>query len=349
MPPSSAARFRDGVEASPMDAILALNGFDLNELFNKTLPEPPPLVGLDSSSDSANTVEGRSKITDALSAVESLGLSADALNMLGSLLGTAILPPLVQLSDPIFQLLLNNPGISNTSDLLLQLGELYRLVGDTPLPSGKDLSDIFIDLMKALDTNDSLVLLMSLRANPLLLSEALADPITGISSYLGNMYKILRVSNAFANDPIIGSIESEILLAGREGGTRLIGGGGSDFYVIPLNSKPFIQQVIIEDLIPASGSKIILDITQYSGIPAHLSFKTAKNSRRVNKLARSKTVFIFNSETHELLLNGNGRKSGLGQTGGSILFLQNESIIGADNLLIFDNNLRELGGASFIG
>ena len=38
MNPSSAARFRDGVEASPMDDILGMNGYDLDSLFSKSLP-----------------------------------------------------------------------------------------------------------------------------------------------------------------------------------------------------------------------------------------------------------------------------------------------------------------------
>ena len=41
--PRLASQYRSGVEVSPMDEILSVNGWDLNEVFKKNLPEPPPV------------------------------------------------------------------------------------------------------------------------------------------------------------------------------------------------------------------------------------------------------------------------------------------------------------------
>ena len=129
----------------------------------------------------------------------------------------------------------------------------------------------------------------------------------------------------------------------------MIGGGGSDLFVIPLSSNPFAQKVIIEVFESATESKIVLDVSDYSQ-SFGVSFKLAKNSKQVSRLARTKTSFIFNSDTHELLLNGNGSKRGLGLPGWSILFLENDSALDSTDLLVFrDNNLRQLDGTAFLG
>lgn len=507
LPSGPASRFREGVLLSPMDQILALNGFDLDEVFSKTLPNPPPLAALESTSGEAVDFEGRSKIIDAISAVESLALSEDALKALNSIVldGKALTPigPLPEaivellnnnsgigsatdlllqlgelsnlmggppppgeknvaeilielmnatnisdsaillqalrssptllkealsiiksnkyddlkvlfseqlpkytlliaalerssrelgivefqkkiidaisaveslglspdalialtsivldtkavvetgrLPDTIVQLLNTNSGFTNATDLLLHLGELFSLIGDTPLSGDNDLARTLFDLMRDMNTSDTATLLQTLRANPLLLREALFDPITGTSGNLGNTTRSLRISSAFNSDSVTGTPQPETFWASRAGGTRLIGGGGSDLFVIPLSTNPFAQKVIIEDFESATESKIVLDVSDYSQ-SLGVSFKLAKNSKQVSRLARTKASFIFNSDTHELLLNGNGRKRGLGLSGGPILMLENDSALGSTDLLIFrDNNLRQLDGTAFLG
>ena len=200
-----------------------------------------------------------------------------------------------------------------------------------------------------MNTSDPATLLQTLRANPLFLREALFDPITGTSGNLGNTTNSLRISSAFYSDSVTGTPQSETFWASRAGGTRLIGGGGSDLFVIPLSSNPFAQKVIIEGFESATESKIVLALSDYSQ-SFGVSFKLAKNSKQVSRLARTKTSFIFNSDTHELLLNGNGSKRGLGLPGGSILLLENDSALDSTDLLVFrDNNLRQLDGTAFLG
>ncbi|WP_143592969.1 hypothetical protein [Synechococcus sp. 8F6] len=174
------------------------------------------------------------------------------------------------------------------------------------------------------------------------------DSITGISTPLGHTSILLSATDPFNNDPITGTSESETLLASRAGGSMLIGGGGRDFYVIPLSTSPFAQSTSISDFDRASGSKIVLDTTDYTK-KLGSRFKTAKSDRAVKKLARSKATFIFNAKTNELLLNGNGRARGLRPTnGGVIAIFENKTTILANDLLTFDgNSLRQLNGSEF--
>lgn len=51
MNPSFAARYRHGVETSPTDEILRINGYDMDTLFKKIIPESPSSIPIQNMSD----------------------------------------------------------------------------------------------------------------------------------------------------------------------------------------------------------------------------------------------------------------------------------------------------------
>ena len=332
MDPSSAARYRQGVEVSPMDELLALNGLSLDELFKKLLPEPPPLAVLEQSS-----------------VLESFDLSEQSLQILASLIevpGSVTTESIQALVGALLQTL---SSITNPDDLLRALVSLYSSAGDTPLFNGDDFTSAMIDLMKAVNTSASSSLLQALRVSPWILNQESTDLITGLSAPLGFTSALLKFDDVFNTDPITGTPQSETLVASRLGGTRLIGGGGRDLFVIPMNTTPLAETVTIADFDIFSGSKIVLDVRGYSK-KLDVTIKSAKNSRIANRLAMKKSLFIFNAQTHELLLNENGKRRGFGQNGGSILSLENGSQLTSNELLFLrDDGLWQLDGTKFFG
>lgn len=349
MNPSSAARFRDGVEVSPMDDILAMNGYDLDSLFRKRLPEPPPLASL--GSDGTETVintRSDERVQSAKAAVKSLGLSGEELATLSNLLSKGVNPSVGSLPAPMIQLLVNNPGISNTEDLLLQLGELYQLLDGLQPSDGRDINEIMLFFMRELKTDDSRVMLSYLRQHPLAARDALRDPVTGIKSPLGSTTTLLRAESSFDFDPIIGTIVDETLIANRAGGSRLIGGGGRDLFVIALRSNPFASTVAITDFSQESGSKVVLDTVDYEDTFRPF-YRIAKNKNRLAKLSQSKTSLIFNRTSGELLLNANKKKKGYGSNGGAVATIENGAKLSKNELLLFNgDSLSYIDGAAYM-
>lgn len=329
MNPSSSARYRQGVEASPMDEILALNNLSLDELFRRLYPEAPPLADLQQSP-----------------ALDSFNLSEKSLLILASLnQGTASAESIQVLIGELLEVL---PDFKNPEDLLRALLSLYSMGGDTPLLNGNNFTSTLIDLLKEMNTSASASLLQALRASPWILNQALSDPITGITSPLGFTTSLIKLDDVSSTDPITGTSQSETLVASRLGGTRMTGGGGKDLFLMPLNTNPFAEMVTIVDFDNSSGSKLVLDIRDYSK-KFEFSFKIAKNSRRARKLARSRTSIIFNSQTSELLFNENAKRRGLGQNGGSVLRLENGSQLTSNDLLLLrDDGLWQLDGIRFL-
>jgi hypothetical protein len=348
MNPSSAVRFKDGVIVSPMDEILELNGFDIDSLFRKKLPEPPPLASL--GSDNAETVTSTRSdegIQNVKSAVRSLGLSSDELATLGNLLSSGGNLSVGTLPAPMLELLYSNPGVKNAEDLLLQLGELYGLLKVLQSPSGKNLTEIMLLMMAELETDDSRVLLSYLRRNPHVGEDALRDPIIGTRVPLAWTTSLLKSQSAFDFDPIIGTISSETLASNRAGSSSLTGGGGADLFVIALRSDPFASATVITDFSEISGSKLVLDTIDYEG---HFkpTFKAANSQKKLAKLIRSNTTLIFSSKTGELLLNANRRAKGFGENGGTIASLENRAALNGEDILVFDgSSLFRIDGTNY--
>ena len=356
MNPSSASRFREGVEVSPMDDILKLNGYDLDSLFARKLPEPPVLATLDSldkeiegansssqdkagknnSKDDKDQPINTQEVVNTKSAISSLGLSDEELRTLNSLLTSGGSTSVGKLPGPLIQLL-QNPGVGNMETLVLQLGALYSLVGNQPLPANKDLAQLMLEWLDKLGVTSTIELLFHLEANPAKVKEALRDPLTGISIPLASTSILLQVKNAFSNDPIIGGSLNETLLGSRAGGIRLVGGGGMDIFVIPLSIDPLPASTPIADFDPLTGSKIVLDTTNLSR-EIGAAFKIAKTSKKLSKFVRTKTMLIFDQKTHGLLYNQNKRGEGLGENGGIIATFENGSIISSKDILVFQNN-----------
>jgi hypothetical protein len=336
MNPSSAARFRNGVQVSPMDEILSMNGFDIDSLFEKKIPEAPPLASLGSNSgETDSSTRSDESIQNAKAAVESLGLSADELATLGSLLNQGGSSSAGTLPAPMRELLFNNPGVSNAEDLILQLGELYGLLEGIQFPDGKDISDVMLMLMLKLETNDSKSLLRYLNQSPLAAKDALRDPITGITSPLGGTSSLLKANSVFDSDPIIGTTLNETLVSNRIGGSRVTGGGGADLFVIALRSNPFASETIITDFDQDIGSKIVLDTIDYEET-FKPTYRVAKNQRKLTKLTRSNTVLIFDMKRNELLINANKKEKGYGSNGGVIARFENGAEPNAKDILLFD-------------
>ncbi len=337
MNPSSASRFRDGVAVSPMDEILALNGFDLDSLFKKKLPELPPLNSLGNGISEAadNTEAVNEQIRNTKAAIQSLGLSDEELVTLGNLLESGGSTSVGALPAQIIELIRNNRGAANIEDLLFQLGELQRLIGTQQLPEGKDIAQVMLTLMAALKTNDSRFLLSFIEKNPHALKDALRDSVTGILSPLEGTTSLLRGSTAFDSDPIIGTMADETLIAYRSGGSSLAGIGGSDIYVIALRSTPFAPKTIIKDFNVQNGSKIAIDTTDYEGV-VRPTFRLASNRKMLNRFTTSKTGFIYNNSTSELMFNANGKKDGFGENGGVVAFFENSAEFDKNSLFVFN-------------
>jgi hypothetical protein len=348
MNPSTAARYRDGVEVSPMDNILLANGFDIDSVFAKRLPEPPPLASLgNDDGQTASSTRSDESIQNAKAAVKSLGLSSDELATLGNLLSQGGGLGVGTLPAPMLKLLYNNPGVNNAEDLLLQLGELYGFLNGLQPPDGRDLTEVMLFMMAELQTDDSSFLLRYLRQNPHLAKDALRDPLTGITGPLGWSTSLLKPKTVFDIDPIIGSMSNETLLANRAGGSRLTGGGGSDLYVIALRSNPFASATALTDFSQNSGSKLVLDTTDYEwGL--NKTYKVASTKNRLAKLLRSDTALILNRKTDDLLLNANRTRRGLGLNGGIVASLENGATLDAADILLFDgNSLFGLDGSTY--
>ena len=333
MNPSTARKYREGVESSPMDDILAVNGFDFDEVFKKIPPEPPPLAELDEVYQETNWDESKDGESPARSAVNSLGLSNKAQETLQSLLESGGSTQVGELPAEMLQLL-QSPGISTAADLILQLGELHTIIGDKRLPGNRDLTELMLAWMKDLSLNNSRTLLDYLNENPTRIKEALRDPLTGITGPLIHTSTLLQVKNAFSDDPIIGSSKDDTLLGSRAGAARLLGNGGADLFVIPLSNKPFPLTTFIADFDPLTGSKIVLELSEQNMLRV-VGFKAAKNSAALSRLSRTKTSLILDIENSRLLYNGNRKKKGLGlDKGGIIAAFENGISFGEEDLLI---------------
>ena len=313
---STARRYREGVEASPMDDILAVNGYNFDEVFKKIPPEPSPLASLSNSyagSDATNNENAQ----DISTAISSLGLNEKELQTLQSLIESGGSTTVGELPASMIQLL-NKPGVNNAIELIQQTGEVSKLVNDQILPTSKDIPELMLEWMTKLGTDSSKVLVDYLKSNPTRIKEALRDPLTGITKPMMGTEILLQVSNAFSDDPIVGTPKSESLLASRAGGSRLTGGGGKDLFIISLSTNPFPIGTIIYDFKSDTGSKVVLDTSSY---PLRISsrFMAAKDSRTLSRLSKTKTVLIFSEQDDKLLLNGNGKAKGLGVGNGGVI------------------------------
>lgn len=345
MNPSTAGRYRQGVEVSPMDNILLLNGLDLEALFERKIPETPPLQIL-SGFESDQTAETNSFNTG-ISAIKSIGLSEGAQKALSGLIGGGEFTSVDEIPQSLRELLIGNPGITNAAELIQQLGELSLLIGDTPLPDGKNLLQIMGDLMRKLKTNNTNELISILKSSSSLVNDALRDDIIGIDKPLGITLSMIRFNSVFDNDPLTGTPIAETLVANRSGASRLIGGGGADFFVIPLTMNPLAPKTTIEDFDSTLGSKIVLDLSDYKR-ELGSTIKFSKNSRTSKKLMRSKSRLFYQADKQELIINANGKKRGLGANGGVVATLMNTQSLSATDVLLFrENNLWQLTGELF--
>jgi hypothetical protein len=346
MNPNTARRYRAGIETSPMDDILALNGFNIDEVFKKVPPEPEPLASLSNTpSDLENP--NYSEASTAKAAIESLDLSEKAIQTLESLLDSGGSTAVGELPAPMMQLL-SNPGINSAAELVRQIGIIYSIIKNQPLPANKDVTHLMLEWMNQLGTDSSTVLTNYLTRNPVVIKELLRDPLIGISIPLTGTSNLLKVNNPFKDDPIVGNSQDETLLASKAGGSSITGGGGKDFFVISLSSSPFPNSTLITDFNSASGSKIVLDSTDY---PLKLSnpFGNASSPKTLSKVSKTNTTLIFSDRDHRLLLNGNQKKKGLGNTSGGIIAeFSNSYDLKASDILIFkDNDLFDLNGSLY--
>jgi hypothetical protein len=188
--------------------------------------------------------------------------------------------------------------------------------------------------MRDLNTDNSSTLLNYLKENHSRMKEALRDPLTGITGPLKHTSTLLQVKNAFSDDPIIGTSKDDTLLGSRAGGTRLLGNGGADLFVIPLSTKPFPLTTLVADFDPLTGSKIVLELFEQNMLRVS-GFKAARSSAALSKLSRTKTSIILDTRNSRLFYNGNGNKKGFGiDNGGIIAAFENGIIFGEEDLLV---------------
>jgi hypothetical protein len=277
----------------------------------------------------------------------SLGLSDDELRTLGSLARSGGSTGTAELPGPILQLL-QNPGINNAEDLLIQIGRFHSLIGGESLPGDQDLIQTIQQWMRMLDTDNSSILLRYLENKPTTIKELLRDPLTGITKPLGGTSALIQISNAFTEHSISGSTYDETLLGSRAGGTRLTGGGGKDFFVISLSIKPFPLPTMIAEFDSLTGSKLVIDTTNFKSVRS-LTFKLAKTSKAEKALSKSGAALIMSKKAGVLYLNDNGIKRGYGKdSGGAIAQLESATTLqAADILLLSNDGLFSIDGSPF--
>ena len=130
-------------------------------------------------------------------------------------------------------------------------------------------------------------------------------------------------------DKITGSSENEII-AGFKRRDILRGGDGADGFLF---DKPIgfgkKQMDKILDFDAAEQDKILVDKDAF-GLGEKIKFKSVKGRNKLNKLAKSKFDFVYESKSGFLYFNENGKKSGWGD-GGLFAHLQNKvNLFGSD-------------------
>lgn len=352
MNPSMASRYKNGVEASPMDEILALNGKNLDDLFAKKLPEPPPLEGLSqvigSSSGNASQNDGKTPVKNTQTAIKSLGLDSKALGTLETLLNGGINQSIDDLPPALRSLVMSEDNFSVT-DIITSMSRLYTLITKHGQNASEDfdLASLMLRLKNELGIRDSTELLSLLEAKPEILRELLRDPAATITLPLWSTTRLLHSSSRFSVDSITGSTASETLLASRIGGSRLHGGGGRDLYVFPLVGRTLIPATFIEDYDPLTGSKIVIDLTDYD-LNFNRRFRVAANKRKLKKHVASNANLIFDERSHSLLLNANKKQKGLGRdSGGVIAHFLNSAQVRANDIFLYNGSLMDLDGNSY--
>jgi hypothetical protein len=333
MNPSVSGRFKQGVEVSPMDEILALNGIDLDELFVKRLP-PLPSPSLTDSNPSDSTSADSSAGSSAKEAIDALSLSNSETETLGRLVSSGGAIGVQNLPAEISQLVLAT-GPKNTLELVSAIVDLHSLLGDRPLPANASIAEVMLDLMKRYGSKDASALLATLKDNPALLNPSLKDPLTGIDSPLGATTYLLDADTSRATDELIGDTSDQTLLASSSGGSTLIGGGGADLYVVPISNSPFLPVTTISDFNQSLGSKLVIDTTGYQGRLAP-KLRYARDFKSFKRASASKYDLIFSEKSATLFFNGNGTRRGLGGvTGGPLAYFANGSAISTSDVYIF--------------
>ena len=85
----------------------------------------------------------------------------------------------------------------------------------------------------------------------------------------------------------------------------------------------------ILDFDASEQDKILVDKNVF-GLGKKIKFKSVKGKNKLNKLAKSKFDFVYESKTGFLYFNENGKKSGWGD-GGLFAHLQNKvNLFGSD-------------------
>lgn len=211
MNPSSAKRLRQGVEISPMDDILSLNGVDLDSLFRKVLPEPPPLEAVQSAASATDSTLTAAQVGQLIG---ELGLSSKEQKTLQSLLESGSMIGSGELPAPILQLL-GKPGTSTATELITQLSTVGSLISGLDRSSNFTLADVLTSLMSVLKTNDSRYAIERLRRAPKLALISGESSSTWVQS---GPLPIARLYNPALSKHLLSGSPTEIdILTGQSG------------------------------------------------------------------------------------------------------------------------------------
>lgn len=342
--PGLASIYKQGIKNSPMDDILAANNMDLDQLFTIKKPKPPLDLGENLGSRENTDEVGVASPKSVQAAIDTLGLSVSEKETLSSLLNSGNTLDTGPLPLAVAQYT-KAAGPGGATTMLAQIGELYSLAKSQSLEIRDSIIDLMLTLVNqsGLDSPNSLLEL--LRKNPAYLGDAIPQAQGEQKKTLLRTTHLRSASNAFSTDPIIGGQESETLYANRGGGATLIGGGGPDIYVVPLSSSPLPPASTLKDFDPLTGSKIALDTSKYAPV-YNLTYKIAKNSKAIASLSKTNVNLIYDQRKAVLLLNANGKSSGLGKTsGGAICNLERRPMLISSDILIYNGTeVLSLGG-----
>jgi hypothetical protein len=211
MNPSASSRMRQGVEVSPMDDILSLNGFDLDSLFRKIIPEPPPF---ESALTAATEAIPTLTTAQAGELIGSLGLTLKQQKTLQSLLESGSMIGSGELPGSMLQLL-GKPGTTTVADLITQLSSVSSLISGLDHSKSLTIADILTSLMSLLGTNDSRYAIDRLRRSPKL---SLIASESNSSWVQTSPLPVARLYNPFLSKHLLSGSSAEIdILTGQSG------------------------------------------------------------------------------------------------------------------------------------